>query len=106
MMECLDNARVYLRLTLDEARQALSDLRHNSFDNGLAGALLELSPTMARDVPVTFGTEGSQIQLPDAISRTLLLVAREAIRNAIAHGSPAEVNLSLSFAARRGAGCG
>jgi len=27
MMECLDNARVYLRLTLDEARQALSDLR-------------------------------------------------------------------------------
>ena len=26
-MECLDNARIHLRLTLDEARQALTDLR-------------------------------------------------------------------------------
>ncbi len=38
MLECLDNARIHLRLTLDEARQALTDLRHDSFENGLPGA--------------------------------------------------------------------
>ena len=37
MLECLDNARIHLRLTLDEARQALSDLRHDSCDDGLSG---------------------------------------------------------------------
>ena len=43
MLECLDNARIHLRLTLDEARQALSDLRHDSFEKGLSGALSELA---------------------------------------------------------------
>ena len=42
MLECLDNARIHLRLTLDEARQALTDLRHDSFENGLPGALSDL----------------------------------------------------------------
>ena len=35
MLEWLDNARIHLRLTLDEARQALTDLRYDSFENGL-----------------------------------------------------------------------
>src|SRR5439155_5665673 len=42
MLECLDNARIHLSLTLDEARQALTDLRHDSFENGLPGALDDL----------------------------------------------------------------
>ena len=48
MLECLDNARIHLRLTLDEARQALTDLRHDSFENGLPGALSELAQTVRR----------------------------------------------------------
>src|SRR5205085_9684305 len=42
MLECLDNARIHLRITLDEARKALTVLRHDSFDQGLPGALSEI----------------------------------------------------------------
>jgi signal transduction histidine kinase/streptogramin lyase len=99
MLECLDNARIHLRLTLDEARQALSDLRHDSFDEGLPGALSELTQTVSteRGMPVTLEVEGSPAKLPDSTNRTLLLVTREAIRNAVMHGSPSEIGVQLSF---------
>src|SRR3989441_8331045 len=99
MLECLDNARIHLRLTLDEARQALSDLRHDSFDQGLSGALAELTraSTSEKGVPVTLEVDGATRELPDSTNRTLLLVAREAIRNALAHASPTEVSVRLAF---------
>jgi ligand-binding sensor domain-containing protein/signal transduction histidine kinase len=99
MLECLDNARIHLRLTLDEARQALSDLRHDSFENGLPGALSELTRTVSNEkgVPVTLQVAGSTARLPDSTNRTLLLVTREAIRNAVTHGSPNEVDVRLCF---------
>jgi two-component system, NarL family, sensor histidine kinase UhpB len=46
---------------------------------------------------VTLEVDGSTRELPDSTNRTLLLVAREAIRNAVAHGSPASVAVRLSF---------
>src|SRR6185436_13380931 len=99
MLECLDNARIHLRLTLDEARQALSDLRHDSFENGLPGALSELTKTVSTEkgVAVNLAVDGSAAPLPDSTNRTLLLVTREAIRNAVTHGSPTEVDVRLSF---------
>jgi len=99
MLECLDNARIHLRLTLDEARQALSDLRHDSFDHGLAGALTELarSAMSEKGIRVTVAVEGVARDLPDSFNRTLLLVAREAIRNALAHAAPSVVSVRLTF---------
>jgi ligand-binding sensor domain-containing protein/signal transduction histidine kinase len=99
MLECLDNARVHLRLTLDEARQALVDLRHDTFEHGLRGALCELGRSVNNEktVPVTVEVAGAPIDLPDSTNRTLLLVAREAIRNALAHASPSAVAVTLSF---------
>ena len=99
MLECLDNARIHLRLTLDEARQALSDLRHDSFDNGLAGALSELTRAVSgeKGIPVTLEVAGSAEPLADSVNRTLLLVTREAIRNAVAHGAPNAIGVRLSF---------
>jgi signal transduction histidine kinase len=101
MLECLDNARIHIRLTLDEARQALSDLRHDSFEHGLSGALSELARASSgeKGIPVSMEMEGPAKQLPDATNRTLLLVAREAIRNAMAHGSPAAIAVRLFFRA-------
>src|SRR5262245_49965744 len=85
MYECLDNARIHLRLTLDEARQALSDLRHDSFEHGLPGALAEMAKAVGgeKGIPVTVDLEGEEVPLPDATNRALILVAREAVRNAI-----------------------
>jgi ligand-binding sensor domain-containing protein/two-component sensor histidine kinase len=99
MLECLDNARIHLRLTLDEARQALSDLRHDSFDNGLAGALSELTRTVSgeKGIPVTLEVAGSAPPLADSVNRMLLLVTREAIRNAVVHGTPSAIGVRLSF---------
>jgi ligand-binding sensor domain-containing protein/signal transduction histidine kinase len=103
MLECLDNARIHLRLTLDEARQALSDLRHDSFERGLSGALSELarSTTGERGARVTLEVAGEIPELPDATNRALLLVGREAIRNAQAHAAGTEVSVRLSFGAAR-----
>ena len=99
MLECLDNARIHLRLTLDEARQALSDLRHDSFDNGLAGALSELARSVSTEkgIPVTVEVEGSAAPLEDSVNRTLLLVTREAVRNAVAYGAPRAIKVGLVF---------
>lgn len=99
MLECLDNARIHLRLTLDEARQALSDLRHDSFENGLPGALSELAHAMSgeKGIPVTLEVAGAEARLADSTNRTLLLVTREAIRNALTHAAPTAVAVRLLF---------
>lgn len=99
MLECLDNARMHLRLTVDEARQALSDLRHDSFDNGLEEALSVLAQTQSSEkgILISLQIDGASIRLPAAANRALVLVAREAIRNAVGHGAPSEVQVKLSF---------
>jgi ligand-binding sensor domain-containing protein/signal transduction histidine kinase len=99
MLECLDNARIHLRLTLDEARQALSDLRHDSFDNGLAGALSELAQAVSgeKGILVTLEVSGAAAPLADSVNRTLLLVTREAIRNAVMHAAPSAIWVRVSF---------
>jgi len=101
MLECLDNARVHLRLTIDEARQALTDLRHDSFENGLTGAIEELveSVSAEKGIPVTLQVEGTPKSLSDDINRALLLVTREAIRNAVLHGAPTSIDVSLLYGA-------
>ncbi len=100
MLECLDNARIHLRLTLDEARQALTDLRHDSFENGLPGALSELAQAVRNEkaIPVDLEVAGAAVPLPDSTNRTLLLVTREAIRNALSHAAPSNVTVRLHFA--------
>jgi ligand-binding sensor domain-containing protein/signal transduction histidine kinase len=99
MLECLDSARIHLRLTLDEARQALTDLRHDSFENGLPGALRDLVLAVSREkgVEVTLEQSGAVLPLADSTNRALLLVTREAIRNAVVHGAPAAVCVRLSY---------
>jgi signal transduction histidine kinase len=99
MLECLDNARIHLRLTLDEARQALTDLREDSFEHGLPGALAELTEAVSKEkgIPVTLEVGGKEPLLPESTNRTLLLVTREAIRNAVQHGAPTEVTVRLLF---------
>jgi signal transduction histidine kinase len=86
-------------MTLDEARQALADLRHDSFENGLASALCDLTSNVSdeKGIPVSLEVDGSPIHLPDATNRALTLVAREALRNAVAHAKPGSVRIHLSF---------
>jgi ligand-binding sensor domain-containing protein/signal transduction histidine kinase len=100
MLECLDNARIHLRLTLDEARQALTDLRHDSFERGLPGALSELANTVSgeKGPAVTLEVAGPEKRFTESINHALLLVTREAIRNALMHAGPTAVRVRLVFA--------
>ncbi len=99
MLECLDNARVHIRLTIDEARQALTDLRHDSFEHGLTGAIEELVAAVRAEkgIPVTLQVDGEPVALGDVANRALLLVTREAIRNAVTHGAPTSIHVSLLY---------
>jgi len=103
VMEFLDRARIQLRLTLDEARQALTDLRHDSFAEGLGGALEDLARGVSREanVPVEVKIDGLAPPLPETLNRNMLLVAREAIRNSVAHSGAARIDVCLSFAPSR-----
>jgi hypothetical protein len=68
MMEFMNRARIQLRLTLDEAGQALLDLRHDSFDNGLGSVLEDLfsDSQPGDDRPVEVTVEGQPSPFPKA----------------------------------------
>jgi len=97
--ELLDQARVQVRVTLDEAREAVWDLRNAHIEGDICGAL----PVFARQIslekgiPIDVETTGTPEPLDQGMIRSLLLVAREAIRNASAHGNPRKIRIRLSF---------
>lgn len=95
MLDRLDSARIHLRLTIDEARQALADLRHDSFHGGLVKALEELVATV--QTPVALRVEGEPVDLGETRNLAMLLVAREAIRNAMQHAAAASMEVSLLY---------
>ena len=97
--DLLDRARAQVRLTLDEARQAVWDLRQGSFGGNVVGTLSEFTQQLSQEknIPVETEIVGAPAPLDDRTDRALLLVAREAVRNAVAHGSPKRINIRLNF---------
>jgi ligand-binding sensor domain-containing protein/signal transduction histidine kinase len=97
--ELLDRAALQVRLTVDEAREAVWDLRHSSLDHNLTDTLRDYARqvTAAEGIPVRAQIEGTPAPLDDEADRNLLLVAREAIHNAVIHGHPAEINVRLCY---------
>jgi signal transduction histidine kinase len=98
--ELLDTARRQLRQTINEARQAVWDLRHQTaiFTN-----IVPLLETMAAQVshdygvPVSCSATGKAYELEQSAANELLMVVREALYNAVRHGSPKRVQISCSF---------
>ncbi len=74
-------------------------MRHDSFEKGLPGALSELAQVVSseRGIPVELEVAGAEATLADSTNRTLMLVAKEAIRNALTHGAPSLVTVRLHF---------
>jgi signal transduction histidine kinase len=88
-----------VRHTVDEARMAVWNLRQEKGD-GLVAAAADLARRVSLEsgVPVTLETSGAPVALGGDAERSLLLVIREAVLNALRHAGPARVAIRLAFA--------
>jgi ligand-binding sensor domain-containing protein/signal transduction histidine kinase len=96
----MDFARQQLRTTINEAREAIWNLRQEDTNSDAVGEKIE---SMAAQVsqefhlPITCSITGTPFGLSHPIAHDLLMVAREAVFNAVLHGRPAHVEVELAY---------
>jgi len=100
LRDLLDTARNQVRATVDEARRAVWNLRQRETASPEISQLLEqmaqqISHTSR--VPVRFKASGSPVPLDRTVEYVVLMVAREAVSNAVHHAHPREVRINLKF---------
>jgi signal transduction histidine kinase len=85
---------------LEETRRLLLDLRdqpHDVVELGAALGLLARKLAGPAGVEVRTSVEGSSAPLPPHVRRELLLIAQEAVTNALRHGAPRVIETSLRY---------
>lgn len=98
--DLLEYARSQLRTTINEAREAVWDLRHA---DGSATTISPILESMTQQVshefgvPVEYRISGKPFDLDQSTAHELLMVVREALHNAIRHGQPGRVRVSIDF---------
>jgi len=98
--ELLDYARTQVRTTIDEARQAVWNLRHGDEPQQ---DLSEAAAVMAEHTAKEFGiavesrSEGPIFAVPKSIAHEILMVIREAVYNAALHGKPSHIRIELEY---------
>jgi signal transduction histidine kinase len=100
--EILEFAGNQLRSTINEAREAIWNLRESEsevagIDEKIRGITAHLSREF--NTPVHFNVSGTPFALSHPRAHDLLMVAREAVFNSVRHGSPTHVNVSLNYGA-------
>ena len=99
----MDFARLQLRNTIGEAREAIWNLHQADDDPGSLGQKLESMTRLVESefrVPIAWSISGIPYALSPPVVHDLLMVAREAVSNAVLHGHPAHVQVSLAYQAR------
>jgi signal transduction histidine kinase len=97
----LDSARDQLRETMTEARRAVWDLRQNGATPPALSPLLDqMTKQMSQTshVSVKLETSGRPVALDDTVTHVVLMVAREAVSNALRHAQPHGVRVCVNFA--------
>jgi signal transduction histidine kinase len=110
--DLLERARDEVRHTVDEARLAVWNLRQGNPEQ-LVDAVSQLArrASLEAGIPVTLATSGEPFSLGEG-ERSLVLIIREAVLNALRHAAPTEVAITLAFhrdsldVAVRDDGCG
>ncbi|MBL9201572.1 MAG: ATP-binding protein [Opitutaceae bacterium] len=93
-------ARQLLDRSREDLRRSIWNLRAVSLEQQtLAEALHEIAADRGAGLPVAISVtcEGESRPLPDIIAGNLLLLAQEAITNALKHARPQRIELCLSF---------
>jgi ligand-binding sensor domain-containing protein/signal transduction histidine kinase len=94
----LEQARIEANTTLEEARQAVWNLRHPEGAESSIDMLFDLARKLGKEHGIPIETEmAGKRSLDPGTDRTILLVGREALRNAVVHGKPENVSLRISF---------
>jgi signal transduction histidine kinase len=96
--ELVGRAREQIRTTIDEARDAIWNLRSKSGEN-FGARLTELAHSMSRDnsIAIRLHMKGRPDGLAPSTEDNLLLVAREALLNALRHAAPTRIDLDLRY---------
>jgi signal transduction histidine kinase len=99
----LADARLQIKETLEEARQAVWDLRHSTSNQSPIVDLFDLARKLGYQYGAKVETEieGERMPLDPVTDRTLLLVGREALRNSVSHGNPARISVRIVFEGAR-----
>ncbi|MGC2764774.1 MAG: two-component regulator propeller domain-containing protein [Candidatus Acidiferrum sp.] len=98
--DLLDSARGQIRATVDEARQAVWNLRQEGCTSPHVAQLLgQMAEQVSHGsgVPVKLEVTGTPVTLERAIEYVVLMVAREAVSNAVHHAQPQEIRIALHF---------
>jgi signal transduction histidine kinase len=98
----LDRVRQLFASTREDVRRSIWNLRANSLEgHTLPEAIQSVADRLAggRDLVVAVETEGAVRALPDFIAGNLLLLAVEAMTNALKHAEPRSILVRVAFAA-------
>jgi len=95
----MDVARMQLRSTINEAREAIWNLRRESDAGSLAEKLESMTQQVGSEfqVPITWSMTGAPFTVTEPVAHDLLMVAREGVYNAMLHGRPARVEVALTY---------
>lgn len=98
--QLVDSARQQIRTTINEAREAVWALRHESYAFEDLPALMDrMRLQLSRDLGVAIqcDVEGQPFPINRPVAHELMMIAREAVQNAANHASPTVVRLKIGF---------
>ncbi len=96
----IEHARTQARSTIQEARQAVWNLRHkDDFVPDIDRSITAIAENTSREfgLPVHCKATGRVFDIPGPAARELLMVVREAMYNAAIHGSPQTIEVTVAF---------
>jgi len=100
----LNLAQQFLERSRREVHRTVWDLRAHGLDGrDFLDILQERANAMVAGSPVgvSVGREGEAFVLPDLVAGNLLMLAQEAVTNALKHGAPGKIDLRLVFSPNR-----
>lgn len=98
--DLIERARAEIRAAVDEARLAVWNLRHaSSTGDRLVPAISQLAHRIGLDagIDVKVNVSGRPVAVGGETERSLILLIREALQNAIRHAVPQHLSVSLGF---------
>ncbi len=100
LLEC---ARIQARTTIDEARQAISNMRHEREKNvdlvlalkGVAGQTTHDSAIGVQATEMAFHHDVEKLEITASVAHEILMTVREAIYNSVQHSRSGKVEMDL-----------